>query len=117
MLYAIICVASVIIRQFYLPNPFECFGSIALLINVIAEPIIQYVTYKIVGLMGYQSGSIPALGSFLYLVVYSVIVGLLMIFSIHSFAWWWILTVLLVVLVLIVGVMHIIKRIFPWQEF
>ena len=117
MLYAIICVASVIIRQFYLPNPFECFGSIALLINVIAEPIIHAIAFKTVGLMGYRSGSAPALGSLLYLVIYSVIVGLLMMFSIYSFAWWWILTVLLVVLVLIVGIMRIIKRIFPWQEF
>ena len=114
MLYAIVCVVSVVVRQFYLPNPFECFGDIALLINIVAEPMIHAIAFKTVGLMGYRSGSAPALGSFLYLVIYSVIVGLLMIFSIHSFAWWWILTVILIIVVLIVGVIHIVKRIFPW---
>ena len=117
MLYAIVCVASIIIRQFYLPNPFECFGEIATFINVVAEPIIHTIAFAIVGWMGYKRGSIPALGSFLYLIAYSAIVGLLKLFSIHSFAWWWILTVVLIPVGLIVGVKLIVKRVFPRQEF
>lgn len=116
MLYAIICVASIIIRQFYLPNPFECFGEIATFVNMVAEPIIHTLAFAVVGWMGYKRGSIPALGSFLYLVAYSAIVGLLKLFSIHSFAWWWILTVILIIVFVIVGVKYIVKHAFSWCE-
>ena len=60
-LYSLMTVISVLVRQFVLPNPFECFGEKATLINWIAEPIIQIVAYGIVGLF-YVKGSAPALG-------------------------------------------------------
>lgn len=101
-LYGIITIISIIVRQFFLPNPFECFGDNALLINWIAEPIIQVVAYGIVGLF-YIRGSAPALGSLLYLFTYTLITGLLWVFGIFSFAWWWILVVVLAIIAIICG--------------
>ena len=101
-LYGFISLISVLIRQFILPNPFECFGDNAILINWIAEPIIQFVAYKIVGIF-YIKGYAPALGSLLYLIVYALIIGLLWILGIFSFAWWWILIVAIAIGALIYG--------------
>ena len=93
---------SVIVRQFVLPNPFECFGDSAILINWIAEPIIQVIAYGIVGLF-YRRGSAPALGSFLYLIAYAFIIGILWLMGIFSFAWWWILIIIVAIIALICG--------------
>ena len=80
----------------------ECFGDNAVLINWIAEPIIQVVAYGIVGIF-YISGSEPALGSLLYLLIYALIVGLLWVLGIFSFAWWWILIIVVAIAALICG--------------
>lgn len=103
MLYTIFAVASIIIRNFFLPNPFECFGDKAIWINFIAEPFIQTVSFGLVGLV-YVRGSAPALGSFLYLLTYCAITGILLLMSIFSFAWWWILTLILIAILLVVGI-------------
>lgn len=99
-LYAIMAAISIIVRQFYLPNPFECFGDMAWLYNLIAEPIIHGAAFLLVGTI-YRKGSFPALGSFLYLVAYAVITGILALMGIFSFAWWWVLIVAIVVLVIV----------------
>lgn len=91
--YGIIAVIGAIVRQNFLPNPFECFGDYAILINLFAEPVIHILSYTIVGLF-YERGSFPIVGSLLYLIIYSSIVFLLSIFGIFSFAWWWILIIL-----------------------
>lgn len=101
-IYGIITVFSVIVRQFFLPNPFECFGESAALYNWIAEPILHIVAYGLVGLV-YCKGSLPAWGSFLYLVAYSALVGILWVFGIFSFAWWWITIIVIAFIALIVG--------------
>ena len=88
-LYAIMAVISIIVRQVYLPNPFECFGDMAWLYNLIAEPIIHGAAFLLVGTV-YRKGSFPALGSFLYLVAYAAITGVLALMGIFSFAWWWV---------------------------
>lgn len=93
-LYGIMTIISVLVRQFMLPNPFECFGDKALLINWLAEPIIQVVAYGLVGIF-YTSGSAPVIGSLLYLLMYAIIVGLLWLMGIFSFAWWWVLIIVL----------------------
>lgn len=108
-LYGIMSTLSVIVRQFYLPNPFECFGDNAVLINLIAEPIIHMVAYGIVGCY-YIRGSAPDWGSLLYLLAYAFIVGVLRIMGIFSFAWWWILIVVLGIIVLIRGVIWLKER-------
>lgn len=101
---------SVIIRQFFLPNPFECFGDSAILYNWIAEPILTVIAYGLVGLV-YCKDSLPTWGAFLYLVIYSALVGILWIFGIFSFAWWWILIVVILLIVLIVGTAFLANRI------
>ena len=93
-MYKLMMAASCIVRQFYLPNPFECFGSIeGAIINLIVEPAIHLLAYTMVGLV-YDRGSFPALGSFLYLIAYATITGVLALMSVFSFAWWWVLIVL-----------------------
>ena len=101
-IYGIITIISLLVRQFVLPNPFECFGDNAVLINWIAEPIIQVVAYGIVGIF-YISGSAPALGSLLFLLIYALIAGLLWVLGIFSFAWWWILIIVVAIAALICG--------------
>ena len=88
-LYVLITIISIFIRQFVLPNPFECFGDKAFFINCIAEPIIIVVSYLLVGLV-YKKGSAPAIGSLLFLVTYAMIVGILWFLGVFRFAWWWI---------------------------
>lgn len=100
-LYGIITVASVIIRQFFLPNPCECFGERAALINWIAEPIMQVLAYAIVGLF-YVKGSAPALGSLAYLAIYAAMVGFLWLCGLFSFAWWWV-ALMVIAMILVVG--------------
>ena len=65
--YSLMTIISTLVRQFVLPNPFECFGDKAIIINLVAEPIIYVIAYGLVGLF-YIKGSAPAIGSFLYLI-------------------------------------------------
>ncbi len=108
-LYGIMATLSVIVRQFYLPNPFECFGDNAVLINWISEPIIHVVAFALVHLV-YHRGDFPALGSLLYLVANAAITGVLALMGIFSFAWWWILIVVIVIIVLICGCIWMKER-------
>lgn len=108
-LYGLITIISVIVRQFVLPNPFECFGDMAILYNWIAEPILHIVAYTLVGLV-YCKGSFPAWGSFLYLITYSALVGILWVLGIFSFAWWWILVITVVTFAIIIGATYLINK-------
>lgn len=105
-MYGLMAGISVIVRQFYLPNPFECFGDSAILINWIAEPIMQVVTYGLVGLV-YHKGEAPALGSFLYLLTYAILTGILWVLGQFSFAWWAIAGMI----VIIIGVIFLISKV------
>ena len=107
-LYGTISLASIIIRQFLLPNPFECFGDSAVLYNWIAEPILQMLSYMLVGLV-YCKGSLPSWGSLLYLLTYSMLVGILLLFSIFSFVWWWVLVITIALIIVIAGIIIIIN--------
>ena len=91
-MYKIMMVISTLVRQFWLPNPFECFGNWAFVINIVAEPIMHIAAYLLVGTI-YRTRSFPALGSFLYLVAYAAITGILALMGIFSFAWWWVLLI------------------------
>lgn len=108
-LYGIMSTLSVIVRQFYLPNPFECFGDNAVVINWIAEPIIHAVALALVGLV-YHRGDFPVVGSLLYLFTYAAITGVLALMGIFSFAWWWILIVVVVIATLIGGCVWLKER-------
>ena len=99
-MYKLIVAISILIRQFYLPNPFEALGD-GLIVNIgetsillppgvlnwVAEPFMHMVTFVIVGLY-YDRGSAPALGSFLYLLFYCVHTFLLWLMSLAGFDTW-----------------------------
>ena len=102
-IYGIISVISVFIRQFVLPNPFECFDDKAIIINLIAEPIIQLVAYLLVGLV-YRKGSNPGFGSLLFLITYALIVAILWVLGIFKFAWGWILILAIAFIGIVIGI-------------
>lgn len=104
-MYKLIFLISLVIRQFCLPNPFECFGDKALLYNWIAGLVLAPVTYYLVGLF-YEKGSMPALGSLLYLLFYAGLTGVLYMLGLVSFAWWAILSMIVGIILLVV----LIKR-------
>lgn len=108
-LYGLMTVISTLIRQFYLPNPFECFGESAILINWITEPIIHLVALVIVGTF-YVRGSAPFFGSLFYLITYAMIVGLLWILGLFSFAWWWVLIIVVVLIATFYGGIKLKER-------
>lgn len=92
-MYGLVAIISTIVRQFYLPNPFECFGDIGLAYNWIASLAIHPIAFALVGLF-YKRGSAPAVGSFLYLIMYATITGILVVMSIFEFTWWWVALVI-----------------------
>lgn len=108
-LYAVFTVLSTLVRQFALPNPFECFGDKAVLINWVAEPFIHLIAYAIVGLF-YIKGSEPLLGSIGYLFTYACLVGLLWILGIFSFAWWWIAVVVIGIVAILIGIKILVNK-------
>ena len=60
-----------------MPNPFESMpNGMWILVNYIIEPILHTITYAEVGIF-YKKGSFPALGSILYLLFYSLHVGII----------------------------------------
>lgn len=76
ILYTFAALLSAYIRLFYLPNPFESMPySMGILSNYIIEPVLHRITYEVVGIF-YKKGSFPALGSILYLLFYSIHIGI-----------------------------------------
>ena len=86
-MYGLMSTVSVLVRQFYLPNPFEYMGAVSFFCNAIAGMLLVPVAYALVGTI-YRRGSFPALGSFLFLVVYAGLNGLLCFWGMFEFAWW-----------------------------
>jgi len=98
-MYKFISVISVVIRMFYLPNPFEPLNGkytfmllnaeipiTADIINWVAEPLLHFITFSITGLYYSKGRDNPAKGSLLYLFFYCVHVGLIYVLSLFSFA-------------------------------
>lgn len=110
-MYKLMAAISILIRQFCIPNPFEALGD-GLIVNIgetpilippgilnwVAEPLMYAVTFAVVGLY-YDRGSAPALGSFLYLLLYCVHTFILWLMSVAGFAMW--AVVLIVVLYIV----------------
>ena len=101
-MYKIIAIISLLVRQFVLPNPFECFGDAAWLINLAIEPILHFAAYQTTG-MFYSRSSIPAIGSILYLFFYACYIGVLSLLGIFSFAWWWVLIIFAAMIGIYIG--------------
>ena len=111
-MYSVIWLVSFLIRQFCLPNPFECFGDYAFVINILAELVLIPTAYRIVGAV-YERNSAPALGSLLFLIVYAMLNGILYVMGEVSFAWWSILILVVSVGALVVG----IKKLAQWLDY
>ena len=107
-MYKLVAIAGILIRQFCLPNPFECFGSSAELINLVAGGVLGMISYYLVGLI-YEKGSAPVLGSILYSFVYTALTGALWLMGIFSFKWWWILTLIACCSLLLRGIKMLVK--------
>ena len=108
-MYKLIFIVSIVIRQFCLPNPFECFGDKALVYNWIAGFVLAPVTYGLVGLI-YEKDSMLALGSLLYLLFYAGLTGVLYLLGLASFAWWAILITVVAALLFVVLFMRNSER-------
>lgn len=90
---------STVIRQFLLPNPFDkmtksfivYIGKIPLtltpdILNWIAEPFLYVITFALVGCYYSKGFDSPVKGSFLYLLLYAIHVGLLSIIAYFNFS-------------------------------
>lgn len=108
-MYGVMAAISLLVRQLCLPNPFQCFGDSAIVINLIAEPVIHALAFGLVGLV-YHKGDFPALGSFLYLVAYAAITGILALMGIFSFAWWWVA----IIVAAMIGVCILLAKLRRW---
>ena len=113
--YGIVAFISLVIRNFLLPNPFECFGDLAILYNWVAEPFLIIIAFLLVNLV-YVKGSAPIFGSILFLLVYSALVGVLWVFGIFSFAWWWILIIIIVFIGLVILTAFIFSKFFEADD-
>lgn len=100
-MYGLVSVFSLLIRQFYLPNPFECFGDMAILYNWCSGIVLAPLSYALVGLI-YRRGSAPVLGSLLYLLAYSGLTGILSVLGLFSFNRWAIAGMTLIIVLVIV---------------
>lgn len=100
-MYRIIAVISVLIRQFFIANPYESLSFLneetatwlPIVLNLLTEGIFHAVAFGIVGIF-YRSRSCPAWGSLLYLVVYWINIGVLTLLCKASFSLFYILIIL-----------------------
>lgn len=106
--YGLLSTISLIIRQFFLPNPFEYLGwAQGNIVNWIVGIILHPICFGIVGLF-YMKGSAPAWGSFLYLITYSAFTCILYLMGLFEFVWWWVICVIL----MLIATPFVIKFIF-----
>ena len=100
-MYKLIATISVLIRQFYLPNPFEPLGSvfnvdlfgIAIpmtpdILNWCVEGVLHALAFGITGIYYNKGIDDPTKGSILYLFFYCVHTGLLYLMSMFGFTTW-----------------------------
>lgn len=115
-MYKLIALISVLIRQFYLPNPFEPLRDrVAIdmmgvsvpitpeIINWCAEGLIHFITFQIVGLYYTRRVDDPAKGSLLYLFFYVVHVGAIYLMSLFAFAPWAVIAVIVLYVAMHIG--------------
>ena len=101
--YGIISLISYLVRSYFLPNPFECFGAKGEIYNMLAEPIIHTVAFFITGLF-YEKNTFPAWGSILYFGFYAAVIFTLWLLGLAKFAWWSILLAIVAVAVICIFV-------------
>ncbi len=86
-MYILMSIVSVLVRQFCLPDPFEFLGESYFFVNWIVSFILPPIVYKTVGIV-YEKNSFPFIGSFLYLLFFSIFIFLLWVMGKLNFAWW-----------------------------
>lgn len=107
--YGLISIFSFMIRNYVLPNPFDCFGEIyAFWISLFAEPFLHGITFELVGFF-YQKGSAPFLGSLLYLFFYCCLNGILQFFGLFRFNFWLIMLIIALITLIIFGTNKLIE--------
>lgn len=110
-MYLLIATICTLIRQFCLPDPFECFGDMAILYNCIAAPVICILSYLLTGAVYlYQTDATPIFGSILYLLMYALLTGILWVFGLFSFAWWWVAIVIVICGIAVYGIRRLLER-------
>ena len=117
-MYKIIALLSLIIRNAFLPNPFEPLGDIVIniasasftitpdLLNWIIEVPLHLFTFAVVGLY-YLKGSCPSIGSIFYLIFYVIHVFLIYVCSWFGFSW-----VAIAVVLSIYFLLHLVINVF-----
>jgi len=123
-MYKFMAAISILIRQLYVPNPFESLGDGLIditgeiqimlfpeILNLVAEPFIYVVTFAVVGLY-YGRGTAPAFGSLLYLVFYCIHIFLLWLMSLAGFAIWAVVSIIVLYVICHVLIISRINRCF-----
>ena len=87
MLYIIVSVLGLIIRQVLLPNPFEAFSDKAIVLSWVFGGIIQASAYGLVGLV-YAKGEDPAFGKALNILA-NILLTLLIWGLCYLIKYWW----------------------------
>lgn len=99
IIYKFFYIFSFLIRNFVIPNPFDCLQGqrieingvelsvIPEVINILIEPILGGITYFVVGFYYSRSSEKPVIGSILYLIFYCIHTALLfVIFQFNFYA-------------------------------
>lgn len=117
-MYKVIAFLSVIIRNAFLPNPFEPLGDIVIniasasftitpdLLNWIIEVPLHLFTFAVVGLY-YLKGSCPSIGSIFYLIFYVIHVFLIYVCSWFGFSW-----IVIAIVLSIYFIFHLVINLF-----
>ena len=107
-LYRIVSVLGIIIRQFFLSNPFVPLGDRAEFYNWIAGALFVPLSYFMTGLF-YERGSTPAVvGSVMYLLAYAINTWITHL-ACRAYSVSWILSVVIALLYLI-GLVYLWNR-------
>lgn len=121
-MYKILSILFWIIRQFFIPNPFEVLGEgITIIIkeqqllltpeilNGITGLILPVITFYIVGIY-YSKGDDPSLGSLLYMIFFIIHIGLLYLISYIYPIIWLIILICVVYISLHVAIIILINK-------
>lgn len=100
-MYKILYLIGFLIRQFILPNPFEPFGESAILINYAVGTLLIPISYVMTGMI-YERGDEPAVGSILFLFVYSMNTGITYLICLAYPIVWLMISIAILYLVLYV---------------
>ena len=115
MAYKLIAAGSYLARNLLLPNPFDSLTEPVVIkgvelnstvLNWIVGIIIAPIAYLVVGCF-YSKGEAPALGAFAYLIVYTILTGIVYLLGIFSFKWYGFVLVIACIALLFFGAIKV----------